>query len=164
MHCYITVVFFLSSKIRFDWEITEKTRFDTNVDSNCCSNVNKVHLKTRGCSLEITIQHYPQIVCYRLEGNTQTQIYKSLFYLILIVSILQCVKERHSFECHSQNRERRKSATPFLSKGAIWKWHSYFWGERKYDCHSHITPFDKKEWHSSFAPNFGSGTQKSGAL
>ena len=116
MHCYITVVFFLSSKIRFDWEITEKTRFDTNVDSNCCSNVNKVHLKTRGCSLEITIQHYPQIVCYRLEGNTQTQIYKSLFYLILIVSILQCVKERHSFECHSQNWEQKRSATPFYQK------------------------------------------------
>ena len=28
---------------------------------------------------------------------------------------------------------------------------------QKKECHSHIAPSDKKEWHSSFAPNFGSG-------
>ena len=28
----------------------------------------------------------------------------------------QCVKERHSFERHSQNREQRRSATPFYQK------------------------------------------------
>ena len=37
---------------------------------------------------------------------------------------------------------------------------SYFRSPQKYECHSHIAPFDKKEWHSSFAPNFGSGTQE----
>ena len=28
----------------------------------------------------------------------------------------------------------------------------------KYEGHSHIAPFDKKEWHSYFALNLGSGT------
>ena len=37
---------------------------------------------------------------------------------------------------------------------------SYFRSTQKYVCHSHITPFDKKEWHSSFAPYFGSGAQE----
>jgi hypothetical protein len=37
---------------------------------------------------------------------------------------------------------------------------SYFRSPQKYECHSHITPFDKKEWHSSFAPDFGSGAQE----
>jgi hypothetical protein len=37
---------------------------------------------------------------------------------------------------------------------------SYFRSPQKYECHSHITPFDKKEWHSSFAPNIGSGAQE----
>ena len=41
---------------------------------------------------------------------------------------------------------------------------SYFRSPQKYECHSHIAPFDKKEWHSSFAPDFGSGAQKSAAL
>ena len=40
---------------------------------------------------------------------------------------------------------------------------SYFRSPQKYECHSHIAPFDKKEWHFSFALNFGSGTQESGA-
>ena len=35
---------------------------------------------------------------------------------------------------------------------------SYFRSPQKYECHSHIAPFDKKEWDSSFAPDFGSGT------
>jgi hypothetical protein len=39
-----------------------------------------------------------------------------------------------------------------------------FRSPQKYECHSHIAPFDKKEWHSSFPPYFGSGTQKSAAL
>ena len=34
---------------------------------------------------------------------------------------------------------------------------SYFRSPQKYECHSHIAPFDKKEWQSSFAPNFRSG-------
>ena len=52
------------------------------------------------------------------------------------------------------------------------------WGEKRathiftllknYVCHSHIAPFAKKKWHSSFAPNFVSGTlercSKSAAL
>jgi hypothetical protein len=29
---------------------------------------------------------------------------------------------------------------------------SYFCSPQKYECHSHIAPFDKKEWRSSFAP------------
>ena len=37
---------------------------------------------------------------------------------------------------------------------------SYFRSPQKYECHSHIAPFDKKEWHSSFAPYFGSGAQE----
>ena len=37
---------------------------------------------------------------------------------------------------------------------------SYFCSTQKYECHSHIAPFDKKEWHSSFTPDFGSGTQE----
>ena len=35
---------------------------------------------------------------------------------------------------------------------------SYFRSPQKYECHSHIARFDKKEWHSSFALNLGSGT------
>ena len=31
---------------------------------------------------------------------------------------------------------------------------------QKHECHSHIDPFDKKEWHSSFAPYFGSSAQE----
>ena len=31
---------------------------------------------------------------------------------------------------------------------------------QKKECHSHIAPSDKKEWHSSFAPNFGSGARE----
>ena len=30
----------------------------------------------------------------------------------------------------------------------------------KKECHSHIAPFDKKEWHSSFALNLGSGARE----
>jgi hypothetical protein len=30
----------------------------------------------------------------------------------------------------------------------------------KKECHSHIAPVDKKEWHSSFARNLGSGTHE----
>ena len=41
---------------------------------------------------------------------------------------------------------------------------SFFRSSQKYECHSHIAPFDKKEWQSSFAPDFGSGAQKSTAL
>jgi hypothetical protein len=37
---------------------------------------------------------------------------------------------------------------------------SYFRSPQKYECHSHIAPFDKKEWHSSFAPDFVSGAQE----
>jgi hypothetical protein len=37
---------------------------------------------------------------------------------------------------------------------------SYFRSPQKHECHSHIAPFDKKEWHSSFAPYFGSGAQE----
>ena len=37
---------------------------------------------------------------------------------------------------------------------------SYFRSPLKYECHSHIAPFDKKEWHSFFAPYFGSGAQE----
>ena len=37
---------------------------------------------------------------------------------------------------------------------------SYFHSPQKSKCHSHIAPFDKKEWHSSFAPHFGSGAQE----
>jgi hypothetical protein len=37
---------------------------------------------------------------------------------------------------------------------------SYFRSSQKYECHSQIAPFDKKEWHSSFAPDFGSGAQE----
>ena len=49
----------------------------------------------------------------------------------------QCVKERHSFEHHSW-APLPKSAVmeechSFLSKGAMWEWHSYFWGEQKYE-------------------------------
>ena len=36
-------------------------------------------------------------------------------------------------ERHSKNQEQRKSATPFLSKGAMKELHSYSWGERKYE-------------------------------
>jgi hypothetical protein len=43
---------------------------------------------------------------------------------------------------------------------------------QKYECHSHIAPFDKKEWHSSFTPPslpilgvaLRSSAQKSAAL
>ena len=42
---------------------------------------------------------------------------------------MQCVQE-----CHSLNCERRRSATPFLWKGATWEWPSYFWSEQKYEC------------------------------
>jgi hypothetical protein len=38
--------------------------------------------------------------------------------------------------------------------------HSYFRSPQKYECHSHIAPFEKKEWYSSFAPDFGSGAQE----
>jgi hypothetical protein len=31
---------------------------------------------------------------------------------------------------------------------------------QKYEGHSHIAPGDKKEWHSSFARNLGSGTRE----
>ena len=37
---------------------------------------------------------------------------------------------------------------------------SYFRSPQKYECHSHIASFDKKEWHSSFALNLGSGTRE----
>ena len=37
---------------------------------------------------------------------------------------------------------------------------SYFRSPQKYKCHSHIAPFYKKEWHSSFVPYFGSATQE----
>ena len=40
--------------------------------------------------------------------------------------------------------------------------HSYISFPQKYECHSLNTP--KKEWQSSFAPNFGNGAQKSAAL
>ena len=41
---------------------------------------------------------------------------------------------------------------------------SYFRSPQKYECHSHIAPLDKKEWHSSFAPYFGSGAQECRSL
>ena len=34
---------------------------------------------------------------------------------------------------------------------------SYCCSPQKYEGHSHIAPVDKKEWHSSFALNLGSG-------
>ena len=37
---------------------------------------------------------------------------------------------------------------------------SYSRSLQKYECHSHIAHFDKKEWHSSFAPYFGSSAQE----
>jgi len=37
---------------------------------------------------------------------------------------------------------------------------SYFRFPQKNECHSHIAPFDKKEWHSSFPPFFRSGAQE----
>jgi hypothetical protein len=40
----------------------------------------------------------------------------------------------------------------------------FFRSPKKYECRSHIAPFEKKEWHSSFAPDFGSAAQKSAAL
>ena len=30
---------------------------------------------------------------------------------------------------------------------------SYCCSPQKYECHSHIAPFEKKEWHSHIAPS-----------
>ena len=40
----------------------------------------------------------------------------------------------------------------------------YFCSSLKYECHSHIVLFDKKEWHFSCDPTFGGGAQKNAAL
>ena len=63
-------------------------------------------------------------------------------------------------ECHSQNWERRRSATPFYQKERCGGGTHIFALLKKNECHSHFAPFDKKEWHSSFAPYFGSGAQE----
>ena len=50
---------------------------------------------------------------------------------------IQCVKERHSFERQSwaplPKSGAKEECHSFLSKGAMWEWHSYFWEERKYE-------------------------------
>ena len=44
---------------------------------------------------------------------------------------MQCVKERHSFERHSQNEERRRSATPFFQKERCGSGTPFFAKERE---------------------------------
>jgi hypothetical protein len=41
---------------------------------------------------------------------------------------------------------------------------SYFRSPQKYECHSHITLFDKKEWLLILGVALRSGAQKSAAL
>jgi hypothetical protein len=51
--------------------------------------------------------------------------------------------------------EKRK-----FQKKRVKECRSYFRSPQKYECHSLIAPFDKKEWHYSFAHYFGSGAQE----
>ena len=57
----------------------------------------------------------------------------------------QCVKEHHSFEHHSwvplPKLGAMEECHSFISKGAIWEWHSYFRGEQKNERPSFFTLF-----------------------
>ena len=57
-----------------------------------------------------------------------------------------------------------KKKENFRKKRVKEKGRSYFCTPQKYEWHSRKAPFDKKEWHYSFAPYFGSGAQKSAAV
>jgi hypothetical protein len=63
--------------------------------------------------------------------------------------VLQRRQKRKEKKCQKKLNFRRKRVKK--------EGRSYFCSPQKCEDHSHIASFDEKEWHSSFAPSFGSG-------
>ena len=73
---------------------------------------------------------------------------KNLAKIALILQKLCCLKVYFNYGAARKKKEGKERAAPIFAL------------LQKKECHSHIAPSDKKEWHSSFAPNFGSGARE----
>ena len=63
---------------------------------------------------------------------------------------------KHCFKEKNKRQEKKKTKKKRVGKEG----HSYCHSPQIYEGHSHIAPVDKKEWHSSFARNLGSGARE----